>query len=71
MLLGGDNIPASAWTSLDILMLCTDQGIMLTGPSETAGKSQFAPKLQPQHPDKQEYVGMVLGKEQTLPDPSG
>lgn len=44
---------------------------MLPEPCETAGKSQFAPKLQPQHPDEQEYVEMVLGKEQTLPEPSG
>lgn len=54
-----------------ILMLCTDQGIMPTGPCKTIGKSQFAPKHQPQHPHEHEYVEMVLGKEQTLPDPSG
>lgn len=71
VLLGRENISASAWTSLDILMLCTDQGIMFTEPCETAGKRQFAPKLQPQHPDEQEYVEMVLGKQQTLPDPRG
>lgn len=53
------------------MVLCTHQGIVLTGPCETAGKSQFAPKHHPQHPDEQEHVEMVLGKEQTLPDPSG